>query len=65
MASTGSSFRAVGESNRAARIAAPRPLRLGTAANDNRAPLMRRLLPALIGLAGLGGLAAALYTFLA
>lgn len=66
MARTGSRFhRAVGEAGGAAAHTPPRPLRPGPAANDNRAPLLRRLLLPLIGLAGLGSLAAALYTYFA
>jgi hypothetical protein len=57
--------RALGEAGGTAAPTPPRPLRYGPAANDNRAPLLRRLLLPLVGLAGLGTLAAALYTYLA
>ena len=66
MARTGSRFhRPVGEAGGTAAPAAPRPVRHGPAANDNRAPLLRRLLLPLIGLAFLGTIAAALYSYLA
>ena len=66
MARTGSRFhRPVGETGGTAAAPPPRPVRLGPAANDNRQPLLRRLLLPLIGLAGIGTLAAALYSLLA
>ena len=65
MARTGSRFRAVGEAGGPSAPARPHPARPRQAANDNRAPLVRRLLLPLIGLVGLGSLAAVLYTYLA
>ena len=54
-----------GEQGGVAPPAPLRPLRLRPAANDNRAPLLRRLLLPLLALTTMGGLAAALYGLLA
>jgi hypothetical protein len=64
VASTGSRFRTVEAGSPVAPVRRL-PARPRQAANDNRAPLFKRLLLPLIGLAGLASAAAALYTYFA